>query len=171
MCFSFSYWLLLWTLLWLMFFYPIGFCLCWAAGWSSLVMGERIPSGSYFQYPPHGHGVPASPVRSSSIPSDLERLVHHLLISSSLSSIDFSFSVSVFWGCCWIPYTCRIINCTNLGIWFANLCFGCAYAWVCSEDCFFIHCGLLWWFLSLFHLFFLVSQIITGLYERCVLET
>jgi len=37
-------------------------------------MGERIPPGSYFQYPPSGvHH--ASPHRSTSLPSDLERLV------------------------------------------------------------------------------------------------
>lgn len=37
------------------------------------VMGERIPPGSYFQYPPSG--LHASPHRSSSVPSDRERSV------------------------------------------------------------------------------------------------
>ncbi|KAK4254461.1 hypothetical protein QN277_009843 [Acacia crassicarpa] len=41
------------------------------------MMGERIPPGSYFQYPPPG--VPASPIRSSSIPSDRERYLTELL--------------------------------------------------------------------------------------------
>ncbi|KAG5248440.1 KH domain-containing protein [Salix suchowensis] len=41
-------------------------------------MGERIPSGSYFQYPPSGvHH--ATPPRSSSLPSDLERYLTELL--------------------------------------------------------------------------------------------
>lgn len=38
-------------------------------------MGDRIPPGSYFQYPPPG--VPSSPIRSSSLPSDRGRFVQH----------------------------------------------------------------------------------------------
>lgn len=41
------------------------------------MMGERIPPGSYFQYPPPG--VPASPHRPSSIPTDRERYLAELL--------------------------------------------------------------------------------------------
>ncbi|XP_041015515.1 KH domain-containing protein At1g09660/At1g09670-like isoform X2 [Juglans microcarpa x Juglans regia] len=39
-------------------------------------MGDRIPPGSYFQYPP---GLPASPIRSSTLPSDRERYLAELL--------------------------------------------------------------------------------------------
>ncbi|XP_057430390.1 KH domain-containing protein At1g09660/At1g09670 isoform X2 [Lotus japonicus] len=42
-------------------------------------MGERIPSGTYFQFPPPGPGLPPSPIRSSSIPSDRERYLAELL--------------------------------------------------------------------------------------------
>lgn len=41
------------------------------------VMGERIPPGSYFQYPPPG--VPASPHRSSPLSVDRERSVQFIL--------------------------------------------------------------------------------------------
>ncbi|WRX15115.1 STAR protein [Theobroma cacao] len=41
------------------------------------MMGERIPPGSYFQYPPSG--VPASPHRPSSLPTDRERYLAELL--------------------------------------------------------------------------------------------
>ncbi|XP_022726118.1 KH domain-containing protein At1g09660/At1g09670-like isoform X2 [Durio zibethinus] len=41
------------------------------------MMGERIPPGSYFQYPPSG--VPASPQRPASIPTDRERYLAELL--------------------------------------------------------------------------------------------
>lgn len=60
--------------------YAIGLC----------VMGERIPPGSYFQYPPPA--VPASPIRSTSLPSDRERLVQHLE-PSVFSAIPFGFVI------------------------------------------------------------------------------
>ncbi|TYJ03720.1 hypothetical protein E1A91_A12G047000v1 [Gossypium mustelinum] len=41
------------------------------------MMGERIPPGSYFQYPPSG--VPASPYRASSLPTDRDRYLAELL--------------------------------------------------------------------------------------------
>ncbi|XWS55331.1 hypothetical protein CRYUN_Cryun10bG0165600 [Craigia yunnanensis] len=41
------------------------------------MMGERIPPGSYFRYPPSG--VPASPHRPSSLPTDRERYLAELL--------------------------------------------------------------------------------------------
>lgn len=41
------------------------------------MMGERIPPGSYFQYPPSG--VPASPHRASSLPTDRDRYLAELL--------------------------------------------------------------------------------------------
>jgi len=71
----------------------------WLTGFSFLVlnyavslcvMGERIPPGSYFQYPPPA--VPASPIRSSSLPSDRERLVQHLELSV-FSAIPFVFVI------------------------------------------------------------------------------
>lgn len=60
--------------------YAVGLC----------VMGERIPPGSYFQYPPPA--VPASPIRSTSLPSDRERFVQHLELSVS-SAILFGFVI------------------------------------------------------------------------------
>ncbi|XWS40408.1 hypothetical protein CRYUN_Cryun18bG0138500 [Craigia yunnanensis] len=41
------------------------------------MMGERIPPGSYFQYPPSG--VPASPHKPSPLPTDRERYLAELL--------------------------------------------------------------------------------------------
>jgi protein quaking len=41
-------------------------------------MGDRIPSGSYFQYPPSG--LHASPLRTSSLPSERERYLVELLV-------------------------------------------------------------------------------------------
>lgn len=66
--------------------------------YSLSVMGERIPPGSYFQYPPPG--VPASPIRSASIPTDRERLVQVLNTSEnfdfSIIHLDFVIFVVFF---------------------------------------------------------------------------
>lgn len=126
LCFNF---LMVWVFVFiivLLGFWLTGFCACrwWCIGCLTncflllglnyavglCLMGDRIPPGSYFQYPPPG--VPASPIRSSSLPSDRGRLAQHLELC-----IFFSYSS---WICGFFLFF-EVISSTYL-----DLCF---HAW------------------------------------------
>lgn len=60
------------------------------------MMGDRIPPGSYFQYPPSG--VPVSPHRSSPLPTDRERFVFSWI--TLINPNPFFFIIINFWKSC-----------------------------------------------------------------------